>query len=361
MPLDFPSNPGIGDTYGFSDRLWTYSGEGWNLTPQELPQGAQGLQGAQGISGFFAGQGTQGTQGKQGPQGIKGIQGTQGIQGIQGLDGAFAGQGVQGTQGASASGGGSGTFDIGISTSIYISVTSGIGTNTETNNNIFIGPGIGYSFPSTVGKEYVIESMHISNTFNNDLYLSARHDYNIANDTWKSVPISQRVVVPYQGSAELIIQPIVANPQDILRLQAFAGVGTAASGVDGGLDAFVVVSEKTDTNYVGVGTTVANANGTEVFTSITYPSVLQSIRLCNYSLSVDADASIAIYRGGTVGGITTTGVRRGYLVYNLTIPKNSVIEILDRPKYLSIDETIVAFSSPLNTVSITISGKYIVQ
>ena len=59
---------------------------------------------------------------------------------------------------APTGGGGSGTFDTGITTSIYVSVTSGIGTaqsgltTSQANNDIFIGPGIAYSFPSTAGK-----------------------------------------------------------------------------------------------------------------------------------------------------------------------------------------------------------------
>lgn len=59
MPLNFPSNPGIGQTYGLGERLWTYSGEGWVLTPQPLPEGPQGIQGVQGTT-------VQGAQGIQG-------------------------------------------------------------------------------------------------------------------------------------------------------------------------------------------------------------------------------------------------------------------------------------------------------
>jgi hypothetical protein len=256
----------------------------------------------------------------------------------------------------------SGTFDTGISTSIYVSVTSGIGTavtgltTVQANNDIFIGPGIGYSFPSTAGIEYVIESIHVTNIFSNELYLSARQDYSGGSN----VPIAQRVIVPYQGSTELLEQPIIASPQDIFRFQAFDGAGAAAAGVDGGLDAFIVYSTKTDTNYIGTGQTVTSSSGTEIYTSTTYPTVLQSIRLINYNLSIDIDASVSIYRGGTVGGIVTTGVRNGYLAYNLTVPKNSTIEICQKPKYLATNDTIVAVSSPINSLAVCVSGKQVV-
>jgi len=261
--------------------------------------------------------------------------------------------------------GGSGTFDTGITTSIYVSVGSGIGTaqaglsTSQANNDIFIGPGIAYTFPATAGKSYVIESIQVTNIYNTHLYFTSRHDF----DGGENIPTSQRVIIPYQGAVELLDQPIIANPSDILNFQAFAGVGTDATGVNNGLDSFIVYSEKTDTDYIGTGATITTTAGTELFTSTTNPSVLQSIRLCNYDLILDVDASVSIYRGGSVGGILTTGVRQGYLVYNLTIPKNSVVEILEKPKYLSVNDTIVvgvAGTNTANSLSATLSGKYIV-
>jgi hypothetical protein len=281
-----------------------------------------------------------------------------------------------GIEWAAAAGGGSGTFDTGITTSVYVSVTSGIATGlgntpgstsgittispTATsqltrNNDVFIGPGIAYSFPSTAGREYVIESIHITNKSGNNLYLSGRHDFNGG----VNVPIAERILVPYQGSLELLEQPRVANPSDIIRLQALTGIGTQALGVDGGLDAFITISTKTDTSYVGVGTTVRTTDQ-EIFTSVTYPSVIQSISLANYNDNVDADVTVSIFRGGTVGQIATTGIRQGYLIYNLTVPKNSTIEICQKPKLLLAGDSILVTSTPANSVGIIVSGKYIV-
>jgi hypothetical protein len=238
---------------------------------------------------------------------------------------------------------------------VYVSVTSGIGTNTVTTNSIFSGPGIAYSFPSTAGRKYVIESIHITNKSGNNLYVSGRHDFNGG----QNVPIANKVIIPYQGSLELLEQPRVANPSDIIRLQALTGIGTNALGHDGGLDAFITISTKTDTNFVGIGSTVTLTDQ-EIFTSVTYPSVVQSINITNYNNNVDADVTVSIFRGGTVGGIATTGVRQGYLAYNLTIPKNSVIEICQKPKYLLAGDSILVTTNPTNSVGIIVAGKYIV-
>jgi hypothetical protein len=254
------------------------------------------------------------------------------------------------------------SFYTGITTSIYVSVTSGVGTNTTQTNDIFAGPGIAgttigiaYSFPSTAGKKYVIESIHLTNTFSDDVYFVGRQDYSGGS----AVPIAQRIIIPYQGALELLESQIVANPSDILRFQALSGVGTTAVGLDGALDAFVVYSEKNNTNYIGTGKTVTNSSGTEIFQASTYPAMVQSIKICNYNMNIDVDASVSIYRGGTSGNVVATGVRQGYLAYNVTVPKNSVIEIIGKSKYLAVNDSIVGGASTANSVSITVSGKYI--
>jgi hypothetical protein len=268
---------------------------------------------------------------------------------------------------AAAGGGGSGTFDTGITTTTFVSVDSGIGTaitgitTVQANNDIFLGPGIALSFPNVVGNRYVIQSIHVANTFDNELYLTARHDF---NNCALRVPVANRVVVPYNGALELLEQPTIANPGDRLRLQAFTGIGTTAGGVDGGLDAWITYSTKTDTNFVGVGTTVTTA-GTNVggvstyqtvYTSTGFPSVIQSIRIANYNLFIDVDASVAIFN--------SFGIREGHLVYNLTIPKNSIVELCQQPKRLETSDSIrvsvgSTTSGGANALSVFVSSKYI--
>jgi hypothetical protein len=244
-----------------------------------------------------------------------------------------------------------GNFNIGITSSVYVSVTAGIGTNISQTRNIFTGPGIAYSFSSTVSRTYVIESIHITNKSGNELYITGRHDY----DGGSNIPIANRVIVPYQGSLELLEQPTVANPQDIIRLQALTSQGTDAEGHNGGIDAFIVISEKQVNDFIGTGATITSADQ-EVFKSDTKSSVIQSVRLTNYDNNTDVDVSVSIFRNASaVGG----GVRLGYLAYNLTVPKNSVVEIVQNPKYLQIDDAIKVSASSSNTLAVTIAGKYI--
>lgn len=244
-----------------------------------------------------------------------------------------------------------GPFNIGITSSNYIQVTAGIGENETETRDIFTGPGIAYTFPSTVSRTYVIESIHITNKSGNELYITGRHDYNGGSN----IPIANRVIVPYQGAVELLEQPTVANPQDIIRLQALTTQGDDAQGHNGGLDAFIVISEKQVDDYIGTGATITSADQ-EVFKADTKSAVIQSVRLVNYDNNIDIDVSVSIFRNASaVGG----GVRLGYLAYNLTIPKNSVVEIVQNPKYLQSDDAIKVTSSHSNSLAVTIAGKYI--
>jgi hypothetical protein len=255
---------------------------------------------------------------------------------------------------ATAGGGGAsgfGGYNNSITSSIFVSVTSGIGTTVASLNDITTGPGIAYTFPSTAGKKYVIESIHVTNTFTNELYFVARHDFNGGSN----VPLAQRVIVPYQGAMEFLDQPIIANPSDTIRFQALSNASPTAVGIDGGLDAFIIISEKTDTTYIGAGGIVSTATGTQIFQATTGNAMLQSIKLCNYSLNTDIDASVSIYRG-----TLASGVRLGYLAFNITIPKNSVVELLVKPKYLATNDSIVASASLASALAVTLSGKYIV-
>jgi Collagen triple helix repeat (20 copies) len=155
MPLSFPSNPTLNQTYSYSGRTWIWNGSVWQSVGTTVSVGATGAQGvagsngAQGIqgpnaaitfsdtppsspllgdrwtdsatgsgytwiydgnnfawvelsaSGYSGLQGTQGIQGVSavGTQGLTGIQGALGLQGVQGTIGNTGVIGPVGTQG----------------------------------------------------------------------------------------------------------------------------------------------------------------------------------------------------------------------------------------------------------------------
>jgi len=138
MPLDFPKNPELNQTYATGGKAWVWNGFAWDTYNRGFTgiQGPQGFPGATGtISLAFDvssplspsegdmwmdsstgvlfiylndGDSSQwvelgGGLGYAGPTGPTGPQGEQGIQGIQGPTGATGEQGIQGNTGATGS------------------------------------------------------------------------------------------------------------------------------------------------------------------------------------------------------------------------------------------------------------------
>jgi hypothetical protein len=136
---------------------------------------------------------------------------------------------------------------------------------------------------------------------------------------------------------------------------------------DGALQATIVYQSSTDTAYLnGTGTVVAiSSNTTSVTaglstipvayysTGVTYPSIVQSIRVSNIS-----DGSI--YPGGDYPvsvGIGNSDTIFSWLAYNMVIPKNSSIELCEAPKRIGIGQSIFAFSNTPYAIEIQIAGK----
>jgi len=264
--------------------------------------------------------------------------------GSSGTDGQVlsnvAGIGVSWVDGGAAGGGGSsdgGDFNSGITTTKYASASNDIDGFTA----------IAVTFPSTAGRTYLVESIHVTNITAGDLYITSRIDY----DGGENVPFTNKVLIPEQGAIDIVDESIICNPSDNIRLAAYNGIGVTAAGILNGLDCFVTYTEKTDTNYIGIGSTTKSAFTDEtVFTSNTNPSVINTIVLTNNSDVADLDVSVSMFRGGTI--------RQGYFVYNLTVPQNSSVQILPKAKRLNATDTIVVNSSS-TSLGINVAGKYI--
>ena len=223
-------------------------------------------------------------------------------------------------------------FNIGISGLVYAPIGASL--------------GIGHTFDTNSNYSYVIESIHISNKGLSNAYIKATQDFSGGSE----VTFANKIIVPYQGALELLEQPIVVNAGDALKFQAFSGIGSDAGGISGALDAFITYSQKYTNTFKSSGALI-NSSNQIVYTSSLYPTVIQSIRLVNISDSSDVDVSVSIFKGGTI--------RQGYLVYNLTIPQNSTVEICSRPKWLNTNDTLVVSASNDGILTTFVSGKTI--
>jgi hypothetical protein len=140
---------------------------------------------------------------------------------------------------------------------------------------------------------------------------------------------------------------------------------------DGALQVTVVYQSSTDTSYqngtgtvVGIVTLASLASSRELgitsttpsvyySTGLTYPSVVQSIRVTNISDGI-------IYPGGDYPvwvGIGNSDTIFSWLAYDMVIPRNSSIELCEAPKRLGIGQSIFAYSDTPNAIEIQVAGK----
>ena len=146
----------------------------------------------------------------------------------------------------------------------------------------------------------------------------------------------------------MLKQPQVLNPSDkiIVRSTDFDRVG--ANDI---IDVYVSYEEKTSTDLIGVGlgdVGLGVTTTTTIYTSSTYPSVVQSIRLVN---RVDTGPKMSV---SISNGVSTT-----FLVDNLIVPKYGSVEILDNPKSIQTNDVVQVQLEEGASINVQLSAKKI--
>ena len=207
-----------------------------------------------------------------------------------------------------------------------------------------------YTFPSTAGKQYVIESINVANV---DTSVGVGTTVNIIasiqDSTGEQTYIAYNVPIVNGGLIELLKNAIVAGPSDVIKMwttnDAYVGVNTAA-------EVYMNYTEFTSTEYISEyasTVSIATTDPTAVYTSSTYPSTIESIHFANRTDSGDYPVSVSI-----TNGLTTT-----YLAKNLIIPRYSTVDILDRPKRIETNGVIKVEVGQTSTIDVIIAGKQI--
>ena len=235
--------------------------------------------------------------------------------------------------GITAASGDSYLFNTGISSSFSATLV-GIGTTI-------------FTFPATAGKEYIVHSINCSNvsTGNTEVNVIGAFDFNGGERSY----FAYNIPIPTGTSLEIMKQPQVLNPSDkiVMRSTDYSRVGT-----DNIIETYISYQEKTSTTLFGVGLGAVGLAVTDVvgiYTSSTYPSVIQSIRLANITDSGGYPVSVQI-----TNGLTTTR-----LVDNLIVPKYASVELLDAPKRIEVNSIIQVQLDQGATMGVQISGSQI--
>ena len=252
------------------------------------------------------------------------------------IDGTTVDISISGSSGGGGGGGagGDGTqFNTGITTTTIKSLV-GIGTTVVT-------------LPATAGQQYLVYSIFASNvaTGSTESNVIGAFDFTSGYGGGQRSYFAYNVPLPPGTSVELLEKPQILNPSDRITMRS---TDVSRNGVDDIIEVFVTYEEKTSTEYFGVGvSTVGLAVTTPVgiFTSSTYPSIVESIRLVNRT---DSGAY------PVTSGVTTTK-----LIDSLIVPKYASVELLDQPKRLQTNDIIKVQVDQASTIEVQISGKQI--
>lgn len=138
------------------------------------------------------------------------------------------------------------------------------------------------------------------------------------------------VPIPVGGALDVLKQPQILNPNDIIKMQSYDADG---SGLSDAADVFITYEEVDDTFYTGsVASLTTTANTTLLTAPSTNPLLVRSIRLTNTEFVGDYDVSIKVNDGSNTY----------YLVRNIIIPSFATVEICDTPRRIEANWSIEA-------------------
>jgi hypothetical protein len=226
-------------------------------------------------------------------------------------------------------------FNTGITSSLTFNIT-GIGTTV-------------FTFPSTANKKYIVNSINCTNIAigYTEVNVIASYMPNGGEENF----IAYNVPISGNNSIELLKQPQIFNPSDAIRMRStdFSRVGVSSA-----VQVYMVYQELTDTfqKYQGVGLGsigLGVTSRTVLYTSTSFPTVVQSIRLVNRTDSGDYPVSVNI--------VSTSGIRSTFLTKDLIIPKYATVEICEQPKRIETGDTIGIILGQGATIDVQLSGR----
>ena len=224
-----------------------------------------------------------------------------------------------------AGGGGSGLFNTSISTGVGYSLTDAMAN--------------AYASAATVGYRYIVHSIHVTNI--NGLS-AANVSGQIVGGTgsYSSIAFANTVPVPAGSSVELLKAPKILQPGDYIQLQ---------SSVSGDLHATLTIETSTDTKYFGAGIDVTSATTYTQLYAMTANSVVESVLLSNDDPLYDVKVRVL--------WTNASDVIQGYLAYELIVPSQATVEIIEKPKFFENGYKVKVYSNQANRIEAIIAGK----
>ena len=220
-----------------------------------------------------------------------------------------------------SAGGGSGQFNTGLTGATAYAVTTSMATALTAN--------------ASSSYRTVIHSIHVAN-------ISAA-EVTVSGEMQASFSFAHTIPIPAGSAVELLKQPKVLGASETIELQASA---------NSALQATIIAEQKEDTDLWDAQIDLTSAaTWTDLYTSASNPSVVQSILLANDDGTNDVKARV----------VWTDGSNniQAYLCYDLIIPADSTVELCEQPKYLATGYKLRVYANQADRLEVTASGKQI--
>jgi hypothetical protein len=224
---------------------------------------------------------------------------------------------------AAGLGGGSGSFNTAISSATGYAITDSLAA--------------AFTAPATAGLRYIVHSIHITNIG----VVSADVTGEFTGTTYANTTFATTVPVPVGSSVELLKKPKIMQPSDAINL--LASVTTT-------LHATIVIEESDETEYFGAGLDLTTYEMATLHTA-TANSIIESVLLSNDDGVFDVKVDVV--------WTNAADAIQGYFAYELIVPADATIEVLEQPKYLSNGFKIRVSANQPDRVEAIVAGKAI--
>ena len=227
------------------------------------------------------------------------------------------------TSAAGAAGGGSGLFNTSITTSASSAVN--------------IASADVFTAAATAGLRYIVHSLHVTNISGTT---PAEVTAQLSGTTYSSISLASTLPVPANTAVELLKKPKVLQPSDILSMTA---------NVDSVLHATATIERVSSTTLFGGGIDITTAATYANLHTATANSVIESVLLTNDDPTLDVKATVVFTNGADA--------IQGYYAYELIIPADATVEVLEQPKFLENGFKVRVQANQANRVEAIIAGK----
>ena len=223
-------------------------------------------------------------------------------------------------------GGGSGMFNTNISDSAGSSITNVL-------SNVYI-------VPSTAGLRYVLHSIHVTN-------IDGTVDSNVSGELGGTnyselISFAHTVPVPQNSAVEMLKQPKILQPGDYIRMEAED---------NDVLHVTITTEVLEDEDLFGQGVDLVSGGVFFDLYTATSDSVLESILLSNDNGTFDVLARVV--------WTDSSDVIQGYYCFDMVIPADSTVELLEKPKFIPNTFKVRVYANIGGRLEAMIAGKKI--